>query len=141
MAEKLKRLWTQHREIITYVFFGGCTTLVNWGGYWLLAHPLGLDETLSTVLANVLSILFAYVTNRRWVFESQVHGIGPVLREMGSFFASRLATLMLDALIMEIFAKRLGLNDMLVKLAANIVIIVLNYVLSKVLIFKKKRES
>ena len=138
--EKLKALFLKYRELITYVFFGGCTTLVNWAAYWILAHPLAIDYTVSTVIAQVLSVLFAYVTNRRWVFQSRVSGFGPVMKEMASFFGSRLATILLDMLIMEIFAKRMGLNDLWVKLAANVIIIVLNYVLSKLLVFRKERR-
>lgn len=138
---KLMTLFRKYREIITYVFFGGCTTLVNWACYWVLAHPLGMDETLATFIAQVLSVLFAYVTNRRWVFQSRVTGFGPVMREMGSFFLSRVSTILLDMALMEIFAKRLGFNDLAVKLVSNILIIVLNYVLSKLLVFRGKREK
>lgn len=138
--KRLMDLFRKYREPITYIFFGGCTTLVNWGCYWLLAHPMGVDETVSTLIAQVLSVLFAYVTNRIWVFQSQAKGFGPVMKEMGSFFLSRLSTILLDAALMEIFAKRLGFNDMLVKLVANIIIIALNYVLSKLLVFRKKKD-
>lgn len=138
--KRLMDLFRKYREPITYIFFGGCTTLVNWGCYWLLAHPMGVDETVSTLIAQVLSVLFAYVTNRIWVFQSQAKGFGPVMKEMGSFFLSRLSTILLDAALMEIFAKRLGFNDMIVKLAANIIIIALNYVLSKLLVFRKKKD-
>ena len=71
----IKKYCAKYRELILYVVFGVLTTLVNWVSYWLLADLLHVDYMAATFIAQVLSILFAYVTNRRWVFESKVRGV------------------------------------------------------------------
>lgn len=134
----MKKLIKKYWNLIPYLFFGVCTTLVNIIVYWVSAHPLKLGVMPATILAWILSVLFAYVTNRNWVFHSQAHGGREIGKEMISFFGCRLATGILDWLCMFIFVELLAWNDMFVKVAANVVVIVLNYVASKVLIFKKE---
>ncbi len=134
----LKDLIRKYRDVIPYLFFGVCTTAVNVVVYWLCAHPMRLGTMLSTVLAWVLSVFFAYVTNRKWVFHSEAQGRREIGREIASFFGCRLATGIVDWLCMFLFVEVLGLNDLFIKLAANVIVIVLNYVASKLLIFRKK---
>ncbi len=134
----LKDLIRKYRDVIPYLFFGVCTTAVNVVVYWLCAHPMHLGTMLSTVLAWVLSVLFAYVTNRKWVFHSEAQGRREIGREIASFFGCRLATGIVDWLCMFLFVEVLGLNDLFIKLAANVIVIVLNYVASKLLIFRKR---
>ncbi len=134
----MKQLLHKYREQILYVLFGGLTTLVNLAVYYLCATPLGLGTVVSTGIAWVLSVLFAYVTNRRWVFESQTRGAAAVLREMGSFFLCRLLSGLMDMAIMYLFVDLLHLNDMVIKLASNVLVIIVNYIASKLLIFRKK---
>lgn len=143
--DKLKAYWTKYREMLTYLIFGGLTTLINIVAYWLLSRA-GLSTEPATVTATVLSILFAYVTNRRWVFESRTHGKA-AWQEFGSFVGCRLTTLLLDLLIMSIGVDRLGprivapkqmeLWGLFVKLLSNVLVIVVNYILSKLVIFRK----
>jgi len=90
----------------------------------------------ATVIAWVLAVLFAYITNRLWVFESQADTINDFVREIIAFFACRLTTGILDLLIMFIFVDLLYCNDLLVKIGANVLVIILNYVASKLIIFK-----
>ena len=139
--EKLKSLLTKYREQISYLFFGGCTTLINIAVYWLCAHPLGLGTQASNVIAWVLSVLFAYVTNRIWVFRSQERSAKGILREMASFFGARVATGLLDQFNMWLFVDTLHWPDMPVKIISNIVVILLNYVFSKLIIFRKKDRT
>lgn len=134
----LKDLIRKYRDVLPYLFFGVCTTAVNVVVYWICAHPMRLGTMLSTVLAWVLSVLFAYVTNRKWVFHSEAHGRREIGREIASFFGCRLATGIVDWLCMFLFVEVLGLNDLFIKLAANVIVIVLNYVASKLLIFRKR---
>ena len=95
----------------------------------------------STIIAWVLSVLFAYLTNRKWVFHSQAHGAQEILKEITSFFGCRLATGVLDWACMLFFVDILKYNDVLIKILANVLVIVLNYVASKVVIFKKRSNS
>jgi len=134
----IKRLWTKYLEIILYVFFGGCTTLVNIVVYQVCAKGLGMGTLLANGLAWVLSVAFAYVTNRVWVFHSKEKTARGILREAGSFVGARVFTGLLDEGIMYLFIDVVGWPGLPVKIASNILVIVLNYVFSKLLIFKKK---
>lgn len=133
-----RELYKKYKDIIPYAFFGVCTTLVNIASYWVCAHPLHLGTMVSTVIAWILAVLFAYVTNRKWVFNSEAETAAEITKELISFFGCRLATGVLDWLCMFIFVELLGLNDVVIKTIANVLVIVLNYVASKLLIFRKK---
>ena len=122
-----------------YVIFGVLTTLVNIAVYYLCAVISDIPTVPSTVIAWVAAVLFAYITNRKWVFESKVTGSRAVLIEMGLFFLFRLATGVLDVLIMYITVDVLGLNEMVMKILSNIIVIILNYIFSKLIVFRKKR--
>ena len=136
----LSELLHRYKSQLLYLFFGGCTTLVNVVVYGLCAHAANLSTTSSTVIAWVVSVLFAYFTNRTWVFESQARAVPDILREMGSFFLGRAATGALDMAVMYVCVDRLGLPDMPVKLLSNVVVIILNYVVSKLFVFAKKES-
>jgi putative flippase GtrA len=134
--ERIKLLYGKYREVCRYLIFGVLTTLVNYVAYLLLA-PLFVRTTIPTVIAWVVSVLFAYLTNRRFVFQSRTRGKAAV-KEAGAFFAARLLSGVLDVLLMAIFADMLGLNDKLVKLASNVFVVIFNYVASKLVIFRKR---
>lgn len=133
----MKELWRKYREQITYVFFGGMTTLVNMAAFYLF-DKTGMEILLSTGIAWVLSVLFAYGTNRRFVFASSASGFIPVLREMGGFFLCRALSGLLDMGIMYVFAEKMGLPGMGVKIASNVFVIIVNYIASKLWIFRKQ---
>ncbi|MDO4798581.1 MAG: GtrA family protein [Coriobacteriales bacterium] len=80
------------RDMALYVVFGACTTLANIAAYWVSAHVLGIGVMASTVVAWVLAVLFAYLTNRRWVFHSEARGTAGLAREAVAFYGCRLAT-------------------------------------------------
>lgn len=134
----LKQLYERYKDIIPYAFFGVCTTVVNTAVYWLFAHPLGLDVLPSTIIAWFLAVLFAYITNRKWVFHSEATTRVEIQREVVSFYTCRIATGIVDWLCMYVFVDLMHWNDLVIKIAANILVIVLNYVASKLVIFKKK---
>ncbi|WP_322176406.1 GtrA family protein [Acutalibacter caecimuris] len=133
----MRALLTKYRELILYVFFGVLTTLVNWVCYWLLADVLRLHYMGATFLAQVLAILFAYVTNRRWVFESKVTGLKGIAGEMAKFFAARGVSLVMDMLFMYVGVDLLCINDKAVKVVSSVAVIVANYVFSKLFVFRK----
>ena len=134
---KIKQRFDKYREIILYLFFGGCTTLVNIVAYYICSR-IGFGTAISTIIAWVLSVLFAYVTNRKYVFESKAIGFVPIFKETSCFFLCRLATGLLDLAIMVAFVDFLHFNDMIMKILSNIIVIVINFVASKLLIFKNK---
>ena len=138
MMRTITELCRKYREVLLYLVFGVLTTAVNFAVYWAAARATG-HTVFSTCLAWILSVLFAYFTNRRWVFESKAAGNGAIAREMISFFGARLFSGLLDVGIMYVFVDLLHWNDSLVKLGSNVLVVVLNYLFSKLFIFKKRR--
>lgn len=138
--KKIKDLWNQYKELILYLFFGGCTTLVNIVVYFVFSR-LQFGTELSTIFAWFSSVLFAYITNRIFVFQSRANGISAILKEALSFFSCRLATGVLDLAIMVFFVDYWHFNDLFIKVLSNIIVIILNYIASKLWIFKKKTKS
>ena len=135
---KRKELFNKHKSLILYLIFGVLTTLVNIVAYWACAHIFSLSTIISTVVAWIFAVLFAYITNRGMVFESKVTGAKGVIGEMMAFFACRLATGFVDLLCMFVFVDILGLNDVIIKTVANVLVIVMNYIASKLVIFRKR---
>lgn len=121
------------REIFWYVVFGILTTLVNIVVYFVFAHVLCVNYLISNIVAWFLSVLFAYVTNRRWVFESKSSNI---LKECGLFFGGRLFSGVVDTGLMWLFIDVLTLNDGISKIVIQVIVVVLNYVISKLVVFK-----
>lgn len=132
---KIKELIIKYKKIILYLIFGGCTTLVNIITYYI-CDKIGIGTFLSTIIAWVLSVLFAYATNKKYVFESNVKNIKGLSKEILSFFSCRLATGILDLGIMLLFVDYIHFNGLLIKIISNIAVIILNYVFAKLLIFK-----
>ncbi len=135
------------REIIAYAIVGAATTLVNISAFYLLNRParalLGIGEdsiaylTFANAAANVISIVFAFWPNKRFVFHSTASGFSPVLREFVTFFTGRLVSLGLDVLLVDVLAGALGMNDMAAKIIANIAVLIANYLFSKFFVFRK----
>ena len=145
MENKIMELFVKYKDIILYLFFGVCTTVVNVVTYWGLSElslfPKGINAVANTWIAWFVSVVFAYVTNRKWVFESKVSGIKAIIGEIGAFFACRVTTGIMDAVIMYVFVDRMHFNNMLVKILSNVLVIILNYVGSKLLVFRKKKDK
>ena len=141
MIEKIKALCLKYKEVLLYLIFGGLTTVVSLVTFWLAGHPLGLNTLIANVISWICAVTFAYFTNAKWVFEAQPESRGEWLRQFVSFYAGRLATLGVEELLLFVFVTLLHCNDMLIKLIAQVVVVVLNYVISKLLIFRKKKED
>lgn len=139
--ENVKSLFLKYKELILYVFFGGLTTLVNWGSYWILADLFHVPYLWATAIAQIASILFAYVTNRIWVFESKAKGFSAVMWEMLRFFGCRGVSFVLDLLCMRVGVGGLHINDKVMKLLSNVIVIIVNYVFSKVFVFRNPRKK
>ena len=139
--ERIKELYNKYKEILMYLIFGVLTTVVNIVSYFLLARILHIDTVVSTVIALILSILFAYITNKIFVFESKTNTAKELLKEIISFFGCRAFTGILDVAFMYITVEVFNLNDMIMKIISNIVVIIVNYVFSKLIIFKKDKRK
>ena len=132
----IKKLY--QNQTMRYIFFGGCTTLVNLISYALFRYLVGIDMTVSNFLAISLAILFAYVVNKLFVFESRTRGLRALLREAGQFIGMRLGTMFVEIFGMVFMCCVWGLPDMASKLFIQIVVLILNYVFSKCFVFKEK---
>ncbi len=124
-------------EIVSYLFFGVLTTIVNYVAYWAFTRGAGMSVAVATFWAWALAVLFAFVTNKIWVFHSQTSTVKAFCTELAAFVAARVFSGVLDVALMWLFADKMGLPDMWVKLALNVFVTVLNYIFSKLWIFKK----
>lgn len=131
-------LMKKYQSFIAYAVFGVLTTVVNIVTYSVCYNSIGMSNTLSNVLAWILSVAFAYVTNKLWVFDSKSWKWEVLRREVPAFVSCRLATGIMDIVIMFICVDVMGWHAMLMKIISNVLVIVLNYVFSKLIIFKKK---
>ena len=136
----MKRLIERYKGVLAYIFFGVCTTAVNLIVFFICARLIGLNTAWSTILAWFFAVLFAFITNKSLVFGSKSWERSLLLREMASFYLCRLTTGALDLVIMLVTVDVLGWNDMLMKFVSNLLVIVLNYIASKFIIFKKGKE-
>ncbi|MDO5811221.1 MAG: GtrA family protein [Methanobrevibacter sp.] len=121
------------KELFLYVVFGTLTTIVNIVVYFALEF-IGVNYIISNIIAWFLSVLFAYVTNRIWVFESRSPDI---LKEMTLFFSGRIFSGVLDTALLYLFVDILTLGNTFSKIAVEIIITILNYLLSKLIVFKE----
>lgn len=135
--EKIRDLFLKFKEQILYIVFGVLTTVVNIVVFALCSEVMTLDTYVSNFIAWVLSVAFAYITNKIFVFESKTSEAKELFKEIVSFTGARVLTLGIDMVLMFIGVDVLHINQLIVKVLANVVVIVSNYVLSKLFIFKK----
>lgn len=132
-----EKLWN-NTELVSYLFVGVATTVVNYVVYYIATRLLSMGVMPGTWTAWVVAVAFGYVANKAFVFHTHCDRVLSLLREAGSFFAMRLVSLGMETVLMYLTVTVLGLNDLVMKLIVNIVVIILNYVFSKLFIFKKK---
>ena len=129
------------RQIVLYGIFGVITTVINIVAYWAVSRVFGLAVVTSTVIAWLVAVFFAYWSNRKFVFKSKTSSFIGIFFEAVCFFAARIATGVFDVAFMWLFADFLGFNDVVIKTVSNIIVIILNYVASKMFIFKPESEG
>ena len=136
--ELIKNLLIKHKSFIMYAIFGVLTTVINMAAYYVLYNVLSWSNMASTALAWFVAVVFAFVTNKKWVFDSQSMEAKVLLYELFSFFLCRIATGVFDMVVMYVAVDVMHANEMFWKLTANVLVILLNFVASKLIIFKKK---
>lgn len=139
MIKKFFEIYKKNKEIINYLIVGALTTFIALGAYYICVFTfLNPQDPIELQIANIISwiagVIFAYITNRKFVFESKEQNI---LRESIKFTSSRLVTLVLDMIIMWLGVTILKANDKIIKLLSQVVVIVGNYIFSKIFVFKK----
>lgn len=137
--------YTKNKEMLLYLFFGVLTTVVSFltaGFSKVLLESMGsskdLVSTVSTVFSWICAVTFAYITNRIWVFSSTANGAKAIFSEAASFYGGRVFTLLVEMGMMWLGYSLMGFNYWVTKIIANVVVLILNYVISKLVVFRKK---
>lgn len=129
-------IYIKYKETLIYLFFGGVSFLLNIIMFIVIDKYLHINELINNIICWISCVLFQFFTNRTWVFDGHVNTRREFIKQMCSFFSGRLFTLAIEEIILVIFIKLLGLNAIAVKLVAQIVVIILNYIISKKIIFR-----
>jgi len=141
LVDKCGNIYYQHEEIINYLIVGGLTTFVSLASYYICVLTiLDPNNAIQLQIANIISwicaVTFAYITNRIFVFKSKDKNVG---KEITTFVSARVLTLLLDMIIMFVFVTLLKFNDKIFKLVVQVIVTILNYILSKIFVFKKNK--
>lgn len=134
---KILKLYRKYKEILLYLVFGVLTTVVSISSYYFCSEFLNLHYLVSNIISWVLAVAFAYFTNRVWVFESKSKGLSAILKEIFTFVNCRLLSGVIDMATMFILVEAININDMYAKVFTQVIVVILNYVFSKLIIFKK----
>lgn len=160
MMSKIKELFVKYKEIITYVIFGVLTTVVSWGSYTVFVEKLSMKVFVGNLLSWICAIVFAYITNKLWVFESKSWKPSVIGKEIVTFVASRGITGVIEILCVPLLAKTgfdnifygilekmnisigiLFTDGIYSKIFLSVVVVILNYFFSKFIIFKNKNKE
>lgn len=134
----LEPFYRAHKEALLYLFFGGVTTLINLIVFWLCESILGLDPLIANPISWAVAVLAAFLTNRIWVFHSHTSGAWEFFLQLVTFYAGRTTTLFVEEGILFVFVTLLALPAFPVKIGASVIVVILNFFLSKLLIFRKR---
>lgn len=140
MVEKIKALLIKYREIIVYVFFGGLTTVVSWGSYFLL-RLVNVDYQLAQWISWAAAVAFAFVVNKIFVFRDRDLTAQGLFRQIWQFVSVRIVSGVLEWLLMLLFVELIKIPDGISKIIVSIVTVIVNYIASKLLIFRKKNND
>ena len=135
--QKIRALLEKYWDIVTYLFFGVLTTVVNYVVYLPVYNLLGLSAAVSNAIAWVVAVAFAYLTNKPFVFKSHDWSAKTVVPELTKFVSCRVASGVMETAILFVTVDLLGWNGNLWKLVTSVLVVILNYLASKLLVFKK----
>ena len=130
--------YKKYKELLLYLFFGGLSFIVSIATYALFNVGMNINELIANVLSWIITVMFAFLTNRVWVFQSTTNGVAEFVKQMLGFYSGRVITLVVEEVILLVFITWLGFNSMLIKVIAQVIVILLNYVISKLVVFRKK---
>ena len=134
MLDKTIYYIKKYESVLLYLIFGVLTTFV------ILFNHVLLSNILSNGIAWVAAVIFAFITNKIWVFKSKTLEIEQVIKELIAFFSARLSTGLLDMAIMYVGVDLLKVNSIYSKIISGVVVVILNYIFSKLFIFRKNKE-
>lgn len=125
-------------NVLRYIFFGGLTTLVNLVMYYLLSRCIGINITVSNTLSVIVAVLFAFIVNSKFVFQSKAKGLKAHFKELMKFVGARLSTMVIEVGGVWLLVEVLSMNDLFVKFIIQFIVMALNYIFSKFLVFTRK---
>ena len=138
MKQLIKKLYAS--SVVRYVFFGGCTTLVNLISFYVL-RKLRVGLNIANVISIILAILFAYVVNSWFVFQDKCQTLADHIRPFCKFISARLMTMVIEVGGVWLLVAKLGMNDMVGKFATQFIVLILNYVFSKFFVFTTGKKN
>lgn len=124
-------------ETIRYIIIGVATTIVSFGSYFILYNYLFIDPNIANIISIILAVLFAYVTNKIYVFRSKTKTYKELIHEFIKFISSRVVTMVFEVVGVFVLLSVVGLHEMVSKALISIGVLVGNYILAKVFVFKK----
>lgn len=130
-----------NRETVSYLIVGGLTTLLDWGLFTVLVKSLGMDHLIANIISTAAAIFFAFFANKFIVFRSMGRDKNTLFSELGRFLGSRLATFLLQEALLFLGVNLLHFDSVLMKMLTSVLVIILNYFLSKIFIFKKEKAD
>lgn len=136
IKELIVKCW--NNDVLRYIFFGGCTTLVNLACYYVLRLTTSINMNIANTISIIVAILFAYFVNSRFVFQSEAQDFSQRFKEFAKFVGARLSTMVIEVGGVWFMAEVIHMNDLIAKFIIQFVILVLNYIFSKFLVFTKK---
>ena len=142
MFEKIKSLFHKYRELISYVFFGGLTTVVSFGSYFILNHLIGEKYYMvSQVVSWILAVAFAFATNKKYVFTDSTNTKTGIVVQIAQFYGSRLFSFGGETLLLFLAVDVFKQSENLSKIPVSIITVILNYVTSKLFVFRKNSDA
>ena len=140
--EKIINIYKKYKEVINYLIFGFLTTMINLLTYYICVTTIlnpedPIELQIANIIAWIVGVVFAYVVNRKYVFESKEKN---KIKEATKFTCSRLATLFLDMFVMWLGVTIMKVNDKIIKIISQVLVIVGNYLISKLFVFKKNKD-
>ena len=138
MIQKIRDLIEKYWDIVSYLFFGVCTTIVNYLIYIPCYNFMGMSATVSNMIAWVVAVAFAYLTNKPFVFKSNDWSSKTVIPELAKFIGCRVGSGVAETLILLLTVDLLGWNGNIWKLVTQVMVVILNYIASKLLVFRNK---
>lgn len=136
----LKRLFLKYRQLLLYTLFGGLTTVIDLAVYYILYNLFSVHYLVAQTISWIAAVLFAYVTNKRYVFVSRARGM-TMLAELAKFISGRLFSFGVQTVCLAVLVELAHWNENVVRLPVLVIVTILNYVVSRVFVFEKKQDS
>ena len=139
--KEFKIFFKKYSEVISYLFFGVLTTLINLATFWTLSTVFNLETIAATIAAWIIAVAFAFITNKIWVFKSKTKTNQETTKEAVMFVIARLITLGIEVFLMWLMVDSFKQDKLIWKLLCNIITVILNYLFSKLIVFKERRTK